>query len=66
MITDAGRKFLAVAEAIAPWLDPSQAARAVRFLMVLAGEGGEQAIAEKRRQLQGRADRELDPHGGDR
>jgi hypothetical protein len=33
--------------------------------MALAGEGSEQAIAEKRRQLAGRGDRELDAHGGD-
>jgi hypothetical protein len=65
MISDAAHRLVAVVESVAPWLDDEQASRAIRYLMALAGEGSEQAIAEKRRQLAGRGDRELDAHGGD-
>jgi hypothetical protein len=70
MMTDSARQLLAVAETVAPWLDDEQAQRAIRYLMALASEGGDQAAHEKHRQLaQGRQDRELGRHevaGGER
>jgi hypothetical protein len=58
MISPAGQRFMAVAESVSPWLDDQQAARAIRFLMELVSEGGPHAALEKRRQLEGRADRD--------
>ena len=65
MISDAGRQLLALTEIAIHWLSDQQIARAVRGLMAIAGEPGEH-IAQRQRQIdQGRADRELGPHGGD-
>jgi hypothetical protein len=60
MITDTVLRLIATAEAVGPWLDDEQAERAIRFLMSLASEGGDQAALERQRQLaEGRQDREL-------
>jgi len=60
MISDAGLRLVGVAETVAAWLDDEQAERGIRFLLSLAGEGGDQAASDKQRQLEaGRQDREL-------